>query len=39
MDYVYEDPSMLDDPELMGDYVKAIAMKESLIKLGIYYDA
>jgi len=39
MDYVYEDPGMLEDPELKNDYVKAIAMKESLIKLGIYYDA
>ena len=39
MDYVMEDPSMLEDPELKSDYIKAIAMKESLIKLGIYYDA
>jgi hypothetical protein len=39
MDYVYEDPSMLEDPELKNDYINAIAMKESLIKLGIYYDA
>jgi hypothetical protein len=39
MDYVYEDPSMLEDPELKSDYVKAIAMKEALIKHGIYFDA
>jgi hypothetical protein len=39
MDYVYEEPDMLEDPDLKNDYVKAIAMKESLIILGIYYDA
>lgn len=39
MDILYDNPELLENSEFKNDYVKAIAMKESLIKLGIYYDA
>jgi|APCry1669190327_1035288.scaffolds.fasta_scaffold27117_2 hypothetical protein len=39
MDMMWQEPELMEDPEYKSDVVKAIAMKESLIKLGIYYDA
>lgn len=39
MDIVYDDPGVLKDPVYKNDYIRAIAMKEALIKHGIYYDA
>lgn len=33
------DPSMLDEPDIAGQFVRAIAMREALRKLGVLYDA
>ena len=39
MDVVYDNPDMLENPLYKQDYIKAIAMKEALLKHGVYYDA
>lgn len=36
---VYDDPSIIDEPEYQDDFVRAIAMQEALKHHGIYYDA
>jgi hypothetical protein len=34
-----EDPELLDEPEYLYDFTKALAMKKALEKHGIFYDA
>jgi hypothetical protein len=38
-DMIAEDPDMLHEPEFLSDFLKALAMKQALLNLGILYDA
>ena len=39
VDYVSEDPDALHEPEILIDFLRALAMKTALEKHGIFYDA
>ena len=39
VEYVAEDPDALHEPEILADFLKALAMKKALEKHGILYDA
>lgn len=39
VDMVYDDPSLIEEPDYQDDFVRAIAMQEALKKHGIYFDA
>lgn len=39
IDMVYDDPSIIDEPEYQDDFVRAMAMQEALKQHGIYFDA
>jgi hypothetical protein len=39
LDYVAEEPEMLDEFEIRTDFLKALAMQKAMCKLGILYDA
>jgi hypothetical protein len=39
VDYVAEDPDALHEPEIMSDFLRALAMKKALETHGIFYDA
>ncbi|CAB4196360.1 hypothetical protein UFOVP1640_83 [uncultured Caudovirales phage] len=39
VDYVSEDPDALHEPEIMSDFLRALAMKKALETHGIFYDA
>jgi hypothetical protein len=36
---IAEDPEILHEPEYLSDFLKALAMKQALQNLGIFYDA
>ena len=36
---IAEDPEILHEPEYLFDFLKALAMKQALQNLGIFYDA
>jgi hypothetical protein len=38
-DMIAEDPEILHEPEYLSDFLKALAMKQALQNLGIFYDA
>jgi hypothetical protein len=39
LDYVSEEPEMLDEFVIRADFVKALAMQQAMGELGILYDA
>lgn len=39
LEFVYDNPDELYDKECAKDFVKAMAMKEALVKHGIWFDA
>jgi hypothetical protein len=39
LDYIAEEPEMLDEFVIRTDFVKALAMQQAMGKLGILYDA
>ena len=39
LDYIAEDPELLNEKEYLSDFIKAIAMQQALGELGILYDA
>lgn len=39
LDVVAEEPDILEDPEYMADFLKALAMRKALEQHGILYDA
>jgi hypothetical protein len=39
LDYIAEEPDMLNEFSIRSDFVKALAMQEAMGKLGILYDA
>jgi len=39
VEYVAEDPEALHEPEILVDFLKALAMRKALEKHGILYDA
>ena len=38
-DYIAEEPEMLDEYEILSDFVKALAMQKAMGKLGLLHDA
>lgn len=36
---IARDPEMLEEPEYLTDFIRAVAMKKALEKHGIFYDA
>jgi len=39
MDVAAEDPEILDEPEYLSDFIRAMAMKKAMERHGIFYDA
>jgi hypothetical protein len=39
LDYIAEEPEMLEEFEIRTDFLKALAMQKAMCKLGILYDA
>jgi hypothetical protein len=39
LDYIAEDPELLNEKDYLSDFVKAMAMQQALGELGILYDA
>lgn len=39
LDVVSEEPDIIEEPEYMADFIRALAMKKALEKHGIFYDA
>ena len=39
LDVVAEEPEIIEEPEYLADFIKALAMKKALEKHGILYDA
>ena len=39
LDIVSEEPGIIEEPEYMADFIRALAMKKALEKHGIFYDA
>lgn len=39
LDYIAEEPEMLHEKEYLGDFVKALAVRQALIYHGVLYDA
>jgi hypothetical protein len=39
LDYISEEPDMLHEFSIRSDFVKALAMQEAMVKLGIFHDA
>jgi len=39
LDLISEDPDMLEEPEYLSDFIKALAMKKAMERHGIFYDA
>ena len=39
LDIVAEDPDIIEEPEYLTDFIKALAMKQAMGELGILYDA
>lgn len=39
LDYISEEPEMLEDITIRADFVKALAMQQAMGELGILYDA
>jgi hypothetical protein len=39
LDYIAEEPDMLNEFTIRSDFVKALAMQQAMEKLGILYDA
>ena len=39
LDIVAEEPDILEEPEYMVDFLRALAMRQAMSKLGILYDA
>jgi len=39
LDYLEEDPELLDEKEFLSDFIRAMAIQQALGELGILYDA
>ena len=39
LDYIDEDPEVLNEKEFLGDFIKAMAIQQALGELGILYDS
>ena len=39
IDLVSQEPEMVEEPMLMADFIRALAMKKAMEKHGIFYDA
>jgi len=39
LDIVAEEPDIIQEPEYLADFIKALAMKQAMSKLGILYDS
>ena len=39
LDYISEEPEMLEEKDIHADFLKALAMQQALGELGILYDA
>jgi hypothetical protein len=39
LDYIAEEPEMLHETEYLGDFVKALAIRQALMYHGVLYDA
>jgi hypothetical protein len=39
LDYIAEEPEMLEESSIHTDFVKALAMQQAMSQLGILYDA
>lgn len=39
LDIVAEEPEVIEEPEYLSDFIKALAMKQAMGELGILYDA
>lgn len=39
LDFIAEEPEILDEPEYMADFIRALAVQEALRHHGILYDA
>jgi hypothetical protein len=39
LDYAAEEPDILEEPEYMVDFLRAMAMRQAMSNLGILYDA
>jgi hypothetical protein len=39
LEYAIEEPDLLEEPEYLVDFLRALAMRQAMDKLGILYDA
>jgi len=39
LDIVAEEPEVIEEPEYLTDFIRALAMKQAMSNLGILYDA
>ena len=39
LDILTEEPEILEEREYMQDFIQAMAMREAMLELGIFYDA